>query len=225
MWQRKAPSQPRDRPPLTRDGPYVACQVLGSLPGWSWGNLPDSHYNLPAFLYSVIIYGCQPGTLVALETESDSRLETRRPRVSCTISTKYDNCSCSGLSPFCSGALETTPTSGSWKTRSNLSGAHRENFRPLTWSTRWFCQASNHLSSHILLQSPHPRPATLTFSLFLKYSYLASNLRAFALIVPWPEVPFDHMPSRLASSGHLGLCLNVTSSERPSQIASMPCHT
>lgn len=120
--------------------------------------------------------------------------------------------------------METAPTSASWKTCSNLSGAHRENFPPLTWSRRWLYQVSNHLSRHILLQSPHPHPATLTFSLFLKYSYLTSNLRAFALVVPWPELPSYHMSSRLASSDHLGLCLNVTFSERPSQITSMPCH-
>lgn len=53
-------ASPGTGPPLTRDGPCVARQVLGSLPGWSWGNLPDSHFTLPAFLYSVIIYGCQP---------------------------------------------------------------------------------------------------------------------------------------------------------------------
>lgn len=91
---------------------------------------------------------------MALETESPSRLETWRRRTNCTISTRYDNCSCSGSSPICSGALETlnhtpSPTSTCWKTCSQLAGALRKNFRTLTWATRWSCQLSAYLSSHI----------------------------------------------------------------------------
>lgn len=95
-------------------------------------SLQPSHSNLLAFVYSAITYRCPLGILVALETESHSRLETRRPRTNCTMSTRY-NCKCSGSSPICSGALETlnytpSPTSTCWKTCFQLSGALRKNF-------------------------------------------------------------------------------------------------
>lgn len=153
---------------------------------------------------------------MALETESHSRLETWKPRTNCTISTRYDNCSCSGSSPICSGALETlnhtpSPTSTCWKTCSQLSGALRKNFRPLTWSTRWSCQLSAYLSSHIPHHTPHPHSVTLAFSLFPKHSYLP-NSGPLHWLFPGLECPAI-TSSRLASFYHLAFCLNVTSSE------------
>lgn len=83
--------------PYPRMGPLLPARFPGCLPGWSWGTLPNSLSKLPAFIYSVNIYQHPLGTLVALETESHSGLETGRPRTYCIISAKYDNCTSTAL--------------------------------------------------------------------------------------------------------------------------------
>lgn len=95
------------------DGLSAACQIPGSLlPGWSWGTLPNSHSNLPTFVYSVDIYRCPLGTLVALETESHSGLKQGDQGLNVQphpnmITALAPPRGCSGPSPICSGASET----------------------------------------------------------------------------------------------------------------------
>lgn len=205
------------------DGLSAACQIPGSLlPGWSWGTLPNSHSNLPTFVYSVDIYRCPLGTLVALETKSHSGLKQGDQGLNVQshpnmITALAPPRGCSGPSPICSGASETRrfppPLPAGKPVPGSLEVFRKTPAPPLIY--RVALSGLCHLSSHIPLFSPHPHPATLAFLLFLKYSYFASNHRAFALAVFQSGMPFHPISPWLVFSDHLGLCLNVTSSERP----------